>query len=143
MDLNRYTNKAQEALVKAQSLATEYGHTAVEPLHLLIGLMQQKEGVVPEVVAKIGARPQTLLAELEQMLQDRPRAYGSNAQIGLSRSTVDVLNRAEKEAGNMHDEYVSTEHLLLALTQEKSVSDILSHSGVTHDAILKALAGIR
>src|SRR5690606_42089051 len=82
MDLNRYTNKAQEALLKAQSLATEYGHSSIEPLHVLVALLRQQDGVVPEVVAKIGARPQALLAELEQMLQSRPRAYGSNVQVG-------------------------------------------------------------
>ena len=80
MDLNRYTNKAQEALFKAQSLANEYGHSDIDPLHILIGLMSQKDGVVPEIAAKIGARPQALLAELEQTLNDRPRTYGSNAQ---------------------------------------------------------------
>ncbi len=143
MDLNRYTNKAQEALLKAQSLANDYGHSSVDPLHILIGLMSQKDGVVPEIAAKIGARPQTLLAELEQTLNDRPRTYGSNAKAGLSRAATDVLTKAEKEASNMHDDYVSTEHILLALTDDHSVSGILERSGVTHDAILQALTAIR
>src|SRR5262249_30913013 len=110
MDLKRYTNKSQEALVAAQSLAAEYGHTALDPLHIMIALMQQSDGVVPEVVAKIGARPASLLADLQQMLNDRPRVSGSNAEIGLSRASQDVLNRAEKEANKMKDDYVSTEH---------------------------------
>ncbi len=143
MDLNRYTNKAQEALLKAQSLANDYGHSSVDPLHILIGLMSQKDGVVPEIAAKIGARPQALLAELEQTLNDRPRTYGSNAKAGLSRAATDVLTKAEKEASNMHDDYVSTEHILLALTGDHSVSGILERSGVTHDAILQALTTIR
>ncbi len=98
MDLNRYTNKAQEALIKAQSLAAEYGHSALEPLHMLIALIGQQDGVVPEVIAKIGARPQTVQTELEQMLADRPRTYGSNAQPNLSRAALDVFTKAEKRS---------------------------------------------
>ncbi len=143
MDLNRYTNKAQEALLKGQQLANEYGHSSVDPLHILIGLMSQQDGVVPEIVAKIGARPEALLAELQQTLDNRPRAYGSNAQAGLSRAATEVLTKAEKEAAKMHDDYVSTEHILIALSEERSVSGILERSGITRDAILKALTAIR
>src|SRR5690606_21924970 len=143
MDLNRYTNKAQEALIKAQSLAAEYGHSALEPLHMLIALIGQQDGVVPEVIAKIGARPQTVQTELEQMLADRPRTYGSNAQPNLSRAALDVFTKAEKEANTMRDEYVSTEHILLALTDDKQGGGFLQRHGVTHEAILKALAAIR
>src|SRR5690349_14276961 len=143
MDLNRFTNKAQEALLKGQSLANDYGHSSVDPLHVVIGLLGQKDGVVPEIVAKIGARPQTVLAEFEQMLNDRPRTYGSNAKAGLSRATSDVLTNAEKQASNMHDDYVSTEHILLALADDRSVNGPLQRAGVTHDAILQALTAIR
>jgi ATP-dependent Clp protease ATP-binding subunit ClpB len=143
MDLKRYTNRAQEALLGAQSLAVEYGHTQIEPLHILIALMQQSDGVVPEVVSKIGGRPAVLLAELEQILNDRPRVSGGNAQIGLGRDAQNVLNHAEKEANRMKDDYVSTEHILLALTEERSVNSPLERHGVTHDAILKALTAIR
>ncbi len=143
MDLNRYTNKAQAALLKGQQLANEYGHSSVDPLHILIGLLSQQDGVVPEIVAKIGARPEALLAEFQQTLDNRPRAYGSNAQAGLSRAATDVLSRAEKEAAKMHDEYVSTEHILIALSEEKSISGILERSGITRDAILQALTAIR
>jgi len=143
MDLNRYTNKAQDALVKAQALANEYGHSAIDPLHMLIALIGQKDGVVPEVIAKIGARPQALVAELERTLQDRPRTYGSNAQASLSSAALDVLKRAESEAGKMHDDYISTEHILLGLTEDRSVVGMLERAGVTHDAILKALTAIR
>ncbi len=96
-DLKRYTNKAQEALLGAQTLATDFGHSSLEPIHILAALMQQDEGIAPQIVAKIGARPQALTAEIEQMLQDRPRVSGSNVQPGLSRQAQDVLNRAEKK----------------------------------------------
>lgn len=143
MDMKRLTNKAQEALLGAQSLAMEFGHPAIEPLHVLVALMQQAEGVVPEVVAKIGGRPQALVAELEQTLESKPRVSGSNAEVGLSRQTQQVLTKAEQQARKMGDEYVSTEHILLALTEENSVQDVLNRHGVTYDAILKALVAIR
>ncbi len=143
MNLNRYTNKAQEALVAAQNLALEYGHTQLEPLHLLIGLMRQPEGIAPEVIAKIGGRPATVLNELEAMLNNRPRVSGSNAEPTLAKQSVQVLNRAEAQAQKMKDEYTSTEHMLLALAEENSVRGVLERSGATQDAILKALAAIR
>src|SRR4051794_23296923 len=143
MDLKRYTNKAQEALVGAQTLANEFGHSQIEPLHILTALMQQDEGVVPEVVAKIGGRPANLQQELEQMLQGRPRVSGSNVDPTLSRDTVQALNKAEAEAKKMHDDYVSTEHILLALGDDKSLRGLLERHGVTHDAVLKALTAIR
>ncbi|MBI5666937.1 MAG: ATP-dependent chaperone ClpB [Chloroflexi bacterium] len=143
MDLNRYTNKAQEALVASQSLANEYGHPAIDPLHILVALLPQQDGVVPEVVAKIGGRPAVLLGELEQMLHDRPRVSGTNAQAGLSRAAQQVLSRAESEAQKMRDDYVSTEHILLGLSEESPVRGVLERHGVTRDSILKALTAIR
>ncbi|MGQ9908308.1 MAG: ATP-dependent chaperone ClpB [Candidatus Flexifilum sp.] len=142
-DLNKYTNKAQEAILRAQSLANEYGHPAIEPLHLLTALLGQKEGVAPEVAAKIGARPAALLAELETQLKARPRAYGGNLKAGLSRQTVDVLTRAEQEAEAMTDEYVSTEHILIGLTDDQAMGDFLARHGITRDSILQALTAIR
>jgi len=129
--------------VGAQSLANEFGHSQIEPLHILTALMQQSEGVVPEVVAKIGGRPANLQQELEVMLQNRPRVSGSNVDPTLSRDTVQTLNKAESEAKKMHDDYVSTEHILLALGEDKSLRGLLERHGVTHDAVLKALTAIR
>ncbi|MDX2138699.1 MAG: ATP-dependent chaperone ClpB [Chloroflexota bacterium] len=142
-DLDKYTNKAQDAILKAQSLAVERGHTAVEPLHLLAGLATQKDGVVPETVAKIGVRPAQFTAELEKALNQRPRSYGSNMKPNLARGGVETLNRAEAEAANMKDDYVSTEHILLALTDDSSVKPLLDKHGITRDAILQALTAIR
>jgi ATP-dependent Clp protease ATP-binding subunit ClpB len=143
MDLNKYTTRAQEAILKAKSLAEEHGHTDIDTLHLLIALIGQKEGVVPEVIAKIGSRPAVILADLERQLKDRPRVIGSNAKVGLNRAAVEALTRAESEAARMHDDYTSTEHILLGLVEDKAVGGILSRSGITRDSILQALAGIR
>jgi ATP-dependent Clp protease ATP-binding subunit ClpB len=143
MDLNQFTTKAQQAVVNAQHLAETYNHSQVDPAHVLLALMQQSDGVVPQVVSKIGARPQSLIGDLEQQLTNRPKVYGAAAQIGASRETVNVLNQAESEAKKMRDDYTSTEHILLALTQDRSMKDLLARHGVDNDSVLRALSEIR
>ena len=143
MDLNNYTNKAQDALLKAQALASEFNHTAIEPIHILASLIAQDGGVVPEVVGKIGARPNALLSDIEGMLENMARMSGGSSQVSLNREALAVLNKAEKEAKKMRDDYVSTEHILLALTEDKQVSPLLGRHDVTYDAVLQALSTIR
>src|SRR5262249_5541474 len=143
MNLNNFTNKAQEAVVAAQTLAQEYNHTEIEPAHLMLALLRQIEGVVPQVIAKIGTRPTLITTELEKMLQGKPQVYGSGVEINLQRATVDVLSRAEREAKKMKDDFVSTEHILLALTEDKVIGELLLRHGIDHDSALKALMTIR
>jgi ATP-dependent Clp protease ATP-binding subunit ClpB len=145
MNLNKYTEKAQEAIFQAQSLAGEYNHSQIEPEHLLLALVQQTDGVVPQIVQKLGANPRALQQELEQNLARRPKVYGGATQVGLSRDLQAVLDLAEQEAGRMRDEYVSTEHLFIALTDKVAgdAAAFLRSQGVTKDAILRALTGIR
>ena len=143
MDLNRFTQKAQQAVINAQDLARDRHHSEIAPEHLLLALLQQSDGVVPEIVAQIGTRPSALMAELEHMLDARPRVHGGSLQLGLSRGAADALTAAENEAKQMRDEYVSTEHILLALTGDRSIGDLLGRYNVTHDAILQALRAIR
>jgi ATP-dependent Clp protease ATP-binding subunit ClpB len=143
MNLNKFTNKAQEAAYAAQTIAQNYNHTEIEPLHILLALMQQTDGIVPQVVAKIGTRPQSLVADIEGTLQSRPKVHGSNVQTHATRAAMDVLTRAETEANRMKDDYVSTEHILLALTQDKLAGDILRRNGIDYDSVLKALTVIR
>ncbi|MER3515366.1 MAG: type VI secretion system ATPase TssH, partial [Chloroflexota bacterium] len=97
----------------SQTLATEYNHAQIEPEHLLLALLQQSDGVVPQVVDRLGVRPPVLIRELETLLANRPKVYGG-AQVGLSRAVSDIFIRAERKAGQMRDDYVSTEHVLLA-----------------------------
>ncbi|RMG77948.1 MAG: AAA family ATPase, partial [Chloroflexi bacterium] len=143
MDLNRYTNKAQQALMAAQALATDYGHSSIEPVHVLTSLLAQENGVVPQLISKIGAAPASVLSEVQTRLDGLPRVSGSNVQIGLSRQTMDVLNRSEKLAKQMKDDYVSTEHILIALADDSPVADLLNRHGVDKNAVLQALAAIR
>lgn len=130
--------------MKAQSLAVEYQHTMIEPAHVLASLLMQREGVVPAVVSRIGARPATLLDEVQVKLSNMPRVSGSGQpQVGLGRDMMRVLNEAEARASQMRDDYTSTEHLLLALVDDRTVGDLLAHHDITSDAVLQALAAVR
>jgi ATP-dependent Clp protease ATP-binding subunit ClpB len=144
MDLNKYTQKAQEAILAAQGLAQEHSHSQIEPVHVLLALLRQSDGVVPQVVQRLGASPGLLITDLEAELSRRPKAYGATAQLGLSRALADVTASAEKLAGQMHDEYVSTEHLLLALARSKGFAgELLTRYGLNETTILQVLAQIR
>jgi len=145
INLNRFTEKAQEALFAAQSLAEENNHSQVEPEHLLTSLLQQADGVVPQVLERAGANPQMLLQQAEAELNKLPKVYGAAAEIGISPRLRQVLVRAHDEIQQFRDEYVSTEHLLLALLDHAggAVERILRQAGVTRDAVLQALMRIR
>jgi ATP-dependent Clp protease ATP-binding subunit ClpB len=142
MDLNRYTQKAQEAIVQAQQLAQELNHQNIEPGHLLLALLRQPEGVVPAVVVKVAGSAAGLIKDIQEELERRPKVYGGAAQVGLSRPASDTLQAAERYARGMQDDYVSTEHIFLALT-ESTEGKRLSQHGLTKDAILRALAEVR
>jgi ATP-dependent Clp protease ATP-binding subunit ClpB len=142
MDLNKYTQKSQEAILGAQHLAQEYFHQAIEPAHLLLALLRQEDGVVPALVTKVAGSSLALREDVADELEKRPKVYGDSAEVGLSRPASDVLTAAERYARGMQDEYVSTEHILLGLT-DSSEGKRLGQFGLTKDAILKALASVR
>jgi ATP-dependent Clp protease ATP-binding subunit ClpB len=142
MDLNRFTQKAQEAIVQAQQSAQELSHQNIEPGHLLLALLQQPEGVVPAIVVKVAGSAAALRQDINDDLQQRPKIYGGATQVGLSRPASDVLQAAERYARGMQDDYVSTEHIFLALT-ESSEGKRLTQHGLNKDAILRALAEVR
>jgi ATP-dependent Clp protease ATP-binding subunit ClpB len=142
MDLNKYTQKSQEALFSAQELARQLNHQSIEPAHLLAALLRQEEGIVPALVARAAGSVKGLRDEIAAELDHRPKVYGGSAEVGISRPLADVLEAAERYAKGMQDDYVSTEHLLLALA-DSSESKLLAQYGLTKDNILKALAGVR
>jgi len=142
MNLEKYTQKAQEAVLASQHLTEEYNHQAIEPVHLLLALLQQKDGVVPAVVTKIAGSVTAIREEVSKDLAARPKVTGDTGQVGLARPTSDVFKAAEKYAKGMQDEYVSTEHILLGLT-ESVEGKRLSQYGISKDAILKALVDVR
>jgi ATP-dependent Clp protease ATP-binding subunit ClpB len=145
VDLNKFTQKAQEAVLGAQSLAGEYSHSQVEPAHLLLVLLRQSDGIVPQIIQKLQANPGEMAQSLQGELQRKPKVYGATTQVGLSRELARVLDEAQKVAARMRDDYASTEHLLLALTgvHGGEASRFLAAYGITEDAVLRALTGIR
>ncbi len=142
---DKFTVKAQEAVQRANELASEHGNPELIPAHLLAALLEDKEGIVPPVLEKIGIGPQAVLADLYGEIEKLPKVSGGAAQATMSNSASKLLDQAFKEAANFKDEYVSTEHLLLAATHLKGdvAQQILKRHGATYDDILKALTVVR
>src|ERR1700726_1426128 len=142
---DKFIVKAQEAVQRGNELAAEHGNPELQPLHLLAALLEDKEGIVPPVLEKIGIGPQAVLSEAYRELEMLPKVSGSVAQATLSNEVNQLLDQAFKEASNFKDEYVSTEHLLLAITHLKRdvAQQVLGRHGATYDAILKALTVVR
>jgi len=142
---DKFTVKAQEAVQRANRLAAEHGNPELLPLHLLAALLEDKEGIVPPVLEKIGMGPQAVLNDVYKEIEKLPKVSGGAAEASLSPAANQLLDQAFKEAANFKDEYVSTEHLLLAATQLKqdAAQKILASHGASYDAILKALTTVR
>jgi ATP-dependent Clp protease ATP-binding subunit ClpB len=149
MDPARLTQKSQEALHDAQTRALRFGHTEVDGEHLLLALIDQSDGIVPRLVATAGADPDQLRSALEAEMARRPRVSGPGAapgQISVTQRLARLLDDAEQEAGRLKDEYVSVEHLMLALLDEGPASAagrLLEQHGVSRDNFLQALTRIR
>lgn len=142
MDFEQLTQKAQQAIMKTQQIAQERNHQIIEPIHILAALMEQDDSIVPALATKIAGGVIAIKEEINNELEKLPKITGANYDVGLSRSSDDVVKAAERFAKGMKDDYVSTEHLLLALT-ESNVSKILSGFGLKKDAILSALKDVR
>jgi ATP-dependent Clp protease ATP-binding subunit ClpB len=149
MDMNRLTQKSQEAVHDAQTAALRLGHTEVDGEHLLLSLLDQPEGLVPRLVSAAGADPDRLRSDVDSELSRRPKVSGPGAgpgQVFVTQRLARVLDAAQREAGRLKDEYVSVEHLLLALADEGSgtaAGRLLKEHGITREAFLTALTRIR
>ncbi len=141
---DKFTIKAQEALQGTQEVASRFGNQQLEPVHLLQALLEQSEGIVPAILERLGVTPSTVNQETEKAIERLPKV-GGTADHYLSPALKEVLDQAAKETEPFKDEFVSTEHLLLALAGKKSdaAGQLLNRLGVAHDAILKALVAIR
>ena len=141
----KLTVKSQQAMEQAQARASELGNPEVLPVHLLLALIEDREGVIPSVLEKIGVPTERLEHDLHQIEEKLPRVAGAAAQPSVSQSLNKVLDQAFREAVNFKDEYVSTEHLLLGVSHAKNEAarDALVALGATHEAILKALTAVR
>ena len=142
MNLEKFTQKSREALFQAQQIARDLNHQSIEPAHLLLALLRQDEGVVPALTARVAGSAAALRDEVTRELEQRPRVQGGSGEVGLSRLANDVLTAAERYARGMQDEFVSTEHLLLGLTDSIEGKRLASY-GLTKDAVLKALQTVR
>ncbi|HKM85308.1 MAG TPA: ATP-dependent chaperone ClpB [Terriglobales bacterium] len=144
---DKFTVKAQEAVQRANELASEHGNPELAPAHLLAALVEDREGIVAPVLEKIGIGPQAVLSDLYKEIEKLPKVSGSSGanQPAMSSQINQLLEKSFKEADTFKDEYVSTEHMLLALTSLKrdSAQELLARHGATHDAILKALIAVR
>ncbi|ADV84700.1 ATP-dependent chaperone ClpB [Terriglobus saanensis] len=141
----KMTVKSQAALQGAGQQATENGNPEILPLHLMAALLEDREGIVLPVLEKIGVPPQQLLSNVNAAIEKLPKIQGAQQSPSLGTALNKVLEQAFKEAQNFKDEYVSTEHLLLALAQGRNepVQLALAAVGATHDAILRALTAVR
>ncbi|HET9591043.1 MAG TPA: Clp protease N-terminal domain-containing protein, partial [Anaerolineales bacterium] len=144
-NINRFTEKSQEAVIRAQQVAEELNHSQVEPEHLFAALLQQDEGIVPQVLQRVGANPRDLLQQVQTELDRLPKVSGGGVQVSISPRLRKVLVRAHDEIQAFRDEYVSAEHLLLALIESGggAVERILRQANVTREALLQALTQVR
>jgi ATP-dependent Clp protease ATP-binding subunit ClpB len=142
---DKFTLKSQEAVQSASQLATENGNPEILPLHLLTSLLDDKDGIIVPVLEKVGVPTAQLRAKAKDSLSQLPKVSGNSSQPGTSAALSKIFDQAFKEAENFKDEYVSTEHLLLALAGAKNdgAALLLASFGATHDAILKSLTTVR
>ena len=146
MNLQKLTLKSQEALQTAQEIAGGYSNQQIEPVHLLAAMLQDSAGIVPPMLMKIGANVNYLKIKVNESIENLPKVSGG--ALGnqyMSRTTLSLLEAALKEATSMGDEYVSTEHVLIALSEDKATpaGSLLRDQGVTKAAVLRALKEIR
>ena len=146
MDIEKFTLKAQEALQEAKSIAERKHHQQIDVEHLLLALLDQKEGIVIPILQKLGSNPDLIASQLGDELNRVPQVTGrGTGQVYLSSRLNEIFNNAWKEAERLKDEYMSTEHLLIAIADEKqgAAFQILQRNGVTKDAIFRVLQEIR
>ena len=143
---DKLTVKAQEAMQRANDLASEHGNPELQPVHILAALIEDREGIVPPLLERVGLHVATVQAEAMREIDKLPKVSGSGAtQAHLSDAASQMLENAFKEAANFKDEYVSTEHMLLGMTKLKRdpAKEILAKAGATYDNILRGLTAVR
>ncbi len=141
---DRYTVKAQEAVQNAQQLAESRGHRSLVPLHLLKALLDETDGIMRPLLQKIGANVNQLSGQVDNELKRMPSSSGSNVGLSLSTELNKVFETAQAQADQMRDQFVSTEHLFLALTKVDDAAKRLLHvNGVEESDVLNALKSVR
>jgi len=146
MALEKFTDKAQEAMVAADALAQERGNKEIEPEHVLLALLVQSGGIAPQIITKLNATPSKIQSRVETAIGRLPKSYGKPLTTYLSSAAKKIITQAQDEATRLKDAYVSTEHLVMALASSVNTSEagrILRDSGITRDGISNSLSSIR
>lgn len=144
MNIDRFTRKLQEALVAAQTLAASRGHPEIKPSHFVLALLEQDEGIATPLLTKAGVDVNRLKSEVEAFLQRQPKVSGSSGQPYISSDMREVFINGEKEQRELKDDYLSVEHVLLALTKTRTdIEDVLKQQGFNHAKLSKALVEVR
>jgi len=141
---DRFTIKAQEVIESASKIAVDRQHSQIDPVHLLMALVNQQEGIVPPLLDRLGVEKSILISEVENIISKVPRAFGETLQVSLSQQSMGLLRKAEKVASDLKDEFISTEHVFIAIAVDSgNLSEILKKHGITKNSILQALISIR
>ena len=148
MNLDRFTNKAQEAVTGCRSYLTRFGHSQVTPEHLLLSMLEQEDGLAAKILEKLDAKPAGIIDDVTRYLQNQPKGSAVNVakdEIQVSTKLMQILEIAEQEATRLKDQFISIEHLLIAVCDETKgqAGSILKKHGISKDRILKALTAIR
>lgn len=144
MDYNKYTIKAQEAVNEAANIANGEDHNEIKSEHLLLALLKQEDGLIQPLVERIGVPINTLIDKTQRLVDENVKVTGENVQLHLSTNAGKVLAKAEKEANALKDQYVSTEHIFLALVEaDNKAGDMLRKSGINKKEVLSALKDLR
>lgn len=145
MRLDRFTIKSQDALQEAQSIAERYQHQQVDAEHLLLALIGQEGGIVAPIIQRVGANIPLIKGQIEEALKKVPKVSGAGGEVYLAQGLKKILDKALEEAQRLKDEFVSTEHILISIADDKTseASRMLAAQGATKDAILKAMASVR
>ena len=145
MNINKYTEKARESVASAIDLAKQHNNPQLEPEHLLVALAEQRDGIVPELLRKMAVDPSSLARDARGLVKKLPQAYGG-AEPGMSPRFKLVTDQAQAEADRLKDDFVSTEHLVVAIADEggrAAGAQLLKQHAVTRDSIMQALTGVR
>ena len=144
MNFEKFTIKAQDALAAAQSIASEHGHQSIEDFHLLSALLEQQETVILPILQKLEINVPSLKKDVADIIGSHPKVTGQNVQIYIGPQLNNILESALKEAEKLKDDYVSTEHILIAMSEGRGkAGDLLRHNGVTKERIFKILVELR
>jgi len=144
MQFDKFTIKSQEAIARGQNIASEHGHQSIEDIHVMSAMLEQKEGVIIPILQKLEVNVEQFRSKIDKALKDAPKVSGENAQLYMGTGLNKILNDAFSEARKLKDEYVSTEHILIAMSLSPGkVGELLKSYGVTKDSIYSTLVKIR